>query len=398
MQTLTGTEYLMAEIACKHDKAMEKKTWDERLAYFRELMTFPDLNPLIKKASDPIGMRAALIAWNDTAEGKASGYNISLDACSSGLQILSLLVSCPQSYDLCGGVQDQCIDSYTKIYDAMELHGALTRKQVKNAIMTSFYGSNSIPERTFLDNIELFYETIEAMAPGAWDLNKGLQELWDEIDGATYSWTLPDNFHACIETKDSKISLVNFMGTEYKIKQYVNSRPDFHKGLGPNLIHSVDGLVVREMFRRCMFNSTTVDRIKRIINEDTYGPGNPNAKSADIVRQLWDNRLKSGFLSVRILDHLYEDTMGFVDEPEIMELINSLPAKPFELVSVHDCFRCHPNYGNDLRRQYNRIMADINDSNLLEFMAKQVAHDDITINKVSTIDRDLILNSNYMLA
>lgn len=61
-------------------------------------------------------------------------------------------------------------------------------------------------------------------------------------------------------------------------------------------------------------------------------------------------------------------------------------------------FRCHPNYGNDLRLQYNRIMADINDSKMLESMAKQVAHAGIKTNKVGHIDRDLILNANYMLA
>jgi hypothetical protein len=61
-------------------------------------------------------------------------------------------------------------------------------------------------------------------------------------------------------------------------------------------------------------------------------------------------------------------------------------------------FRCHPNYGNDLRRQYNRIMADINDSTMLQDMAKQVAHKGIKTKKVGHIDRDLIFNASYMLA
>jgi len=134
MQTLTGTKYLMAEIACKHDKTMEKETWDTRIAHFNEI-DFADPKTF-KKASDPIGLRAATVALRDAKAKKPSGYMISLDACSSGLQLLSLLVSCPKSFDLCGGVQDQCVDSYTTIYGAMNLHGVLTRKQVKNAIMT----------------------------------------------------------------------------------------------------------------------------------------------------------------------------------------------------------------------------------------------------------------------
>jgi len=61
-------------------------------------------------------------------------------------------------------------------------------------------------------------------------------------------------------------------------------------------------------------------------------------------------------------------------------------------------FRCHPNYGNDLRRQYNTIMADINDSNLLNSMCCQVADKKIKTKKYGKIERSKILESNYMLA
>jgi len=393
MQMLSGKEYIMAEIACKHDKTMEKKTWDERLAHFNSIDWFDP--KLYKKASDPIGLRAAAIAYDAATTQQPSGYMISLDACSSGLQLLSLLVSCPKSFDLCGGIQTECVDSYTKIYGAMNLHGVLTRKQVKNAIMTSFYGSTAMPEYTFGENIDLFYDTISDMAPGAWDLNLGLQELWDEVKGSVYEWVMPDNFHACIETKDKELVPFKFLDADFSVPVKIDARPDFHKGLGPNLIHSVDGMVVREMFRRCMFNPATTQRVLKAIHSTNHGK---SGKSSHIVTELWNNFLQTGFLSVRILDHLYEDTMGLVSPTTILELIGSLPDKPFELVSVHDCFRCHPNYGNDLRLQYNRIMADINDSKMLEDMAKQVAHKGIKTKKVGHIDRDLILNANYMLA
>ncbi len=95
MQELSGTQYLQAEIACKHDKTMEKETWDTRIAHFNN-MDFKDPKTF-KKASDPIGLRAATVAFDETQNKVPSGYMISLDACSSGLQILSLLVSCPKS-------------------------------------------------------------------------------------------------------------------------------------------------------------------------------------------------------------------------------------------------------------------------------------------------------------
>jgi hypothetical protein len=391
-QSLSGLQYLQAEIACKADKAFEKATWDERLAHFETL----DLNAEItyKKASNPIGLRAAAHALRDQQTQTESGYLISLDACSSGLQILSLLVSCPKSFSLCGGNSAQCVDSYVSIYDSMNLHGSLTRKEVKAAIMTSLYGSVAMPEQTFGNNVDLFYETMETMAPGAWDLNLGLQELWDKVKGSVYSWVMPDNFHACIETKTKITKEFHFNGASYDLPQKIDGRPDFHKGLGPNLIHSVDGLVVREMYRRCMFKADTIMRVIDAITGEAYG----NVFNEE-VSTLWNHYLNTGFLSVRILDELTEDNIGLVDPVVIAKLIQTLPEKAFDVVSVHDCFRCHPNYGDDLRRQYNNIMADVNDATgLLSQMCSQVANETMKAKKLGTIPRDTILQSNYMLA
>jgi hypothetical protein len=126
--------------------------------------------------------------------------------------------------------------------------------------------------------------------------------------------------------------------------------------------------------------------------------GGTTGKSANMVQTLWDLYQESGFLSVRILDYLYEDTCGLVDMQIIQDLIITMPHVPFQLVTVHDCFRCHPNYGNDLRRQYNTILAAINDSNLLPFIASQVANQQISARKVGKIPREVILNANYTLS
>jgi hypothetical protein len=396
-QQLTGIEYLRAEIVCKYDKAYEKETWDNRLAEFEKL----DLSDpkLYRHASNPIGLRAALEALRAYDEGEESGYMISLDACSSGLQILSLLVSCPKSFDLCGGNPDRCVDSYVEIYGGMNLHGAITRKEVKNAIMTSLYGSTWIPERTFGENIELFYETMEKMAPGAWDLNIGLQDLWNEIKGDTYSWVVPDGFNAMIETTDHEITEFTLFGQNYTVKQKKPGRPKFHKGLGPNLIHSIDGMIVREMLRRCMFDPEVTTKIAGLIMKGE-GFGSDTDRDQDrMVLKLWQLYEETGFLSVRILDYLDEFNMGHVNQVAIAELITSLPDNPFEVVTVHDCFRCHPNYGNDLRRQYNRVLADINDAHgLLTSLASQVVGRRKVAKKMGVIPRERILEANYALA
>lgn len=389
---LTGKEYLMADIACKHDKAYEKLGWDERLAHFCEI-DFQD-KKTFKEASNPVGLRAAYLAMNDAMAGKPSGYMISLDAASSGLQLLSLLVSCPISWKLCGG-DENILDAYAEIFIYMNSGLNVDRKDVKQSIMTALYGSTATPKAVFGEDVDVFYETMEKLAPGAWDLNLGIQELWDEIDGTTYDWVMPDNFYACIETHDKEIIPFNFLDQEFQVIQKVNERPRFHKGLGPNLIHSVDGMIVREMYRRCQFDQRVTARVANLIIEGANGR---DGKSADMVRTLWNHYEECGFLSVRILDYLFEDTIGLVDHMVIAKLIQSLPNQSFQLVCVHDCFRCHPNYGNDLRRQYNTILADLCDSTVLRFIASQVAEQDIKARKVGKIPREVILNANYTLS
>jgi len=390
-QSLTGIEYLKADIACKQDKSYEKATWDDRIAYYSTL-DLEDKNTF-KTAHNPIGLRAAALAMKKVKNKEPSGYMIELDACSSGLQILSVLVSCPESLSLCGSNPTKCVDAYTEIYKAMGTNTGLTRKQVKKTIMTSLYGSVATPLRTFGENIELFYDTMKDKVPGAWDLNIGLQELWDEVKGSSYSWTLPDNFHGCIETKKQVYVPFVFCGEDYKVKTYVNERPDFHKGLGPNIIHSIDGFIVREVFRRCMYDP---EQFVRVVNA-LDGTGCTGTGSA-LVKQLWSNYQETGFLSVRILDGLNEDTMGLVDSFVIGKLLSSLPEKNFDVVSVHDCFRVHPSHGNDLRLQYNQVLCDIKNSEMLTSISSQVAQRTVKARKVGVIPDKTLLNANYMLA
>ena len=390
-QELTGREYLMADIACKHDKAYEKKQWDDRIAHFNEI-DFEDPK-LFKKASNPIGLRAAMIALRDTKEGKPTGYMISLDASSSGLQLLSLLVSCPTSWKLCGG-DENILDAYTELFRSMT-GGTGDRKLIKQAIMTSLYGSTATPEAVFGEEIESFYETMEFMAPGAWQLNLGLQELWDDVPDNTYDWYMPDGFYACIEASEKRVVEFTFLDAKYQMIKEEMVRPRFHKGLGPNAIHSVDAMICREMGRRCNFNSGKLTKVIDLITSG--GKYGSDGKSAEKVKNLWSMYEQSGYLSARILDYLYRDTMALVDPVKIAEMIQTFPMKPFPLLMNHDCFRSHANYGNDVRRQYNTIMADINDSNLLSFMAKQIGGTHIRTKKIGKIPRDVILNGNYLL-
>ena len=115
------------------------------------------------------------------------------------------------------------------------------------------------------------------------------------------------------------------------------------------------------------------------------------------LRKLWQNYERSGFLSARILTYIDKDNGGNVDQKKVTALIETMPKQPFEVLSVHDCFRCLPNYGNDLRRTYNQILSEIAASDLLSDVVSQIQGRKIFVNKLANL-APRILEANYALS
>lgn len=263
--------------------------------------------------------------------------------------------------------------------------------------MTAFYGSEAKPKEVFGEGIMLkvFENTMENEAPGPWELNKFWLQCGNP-DATSYLWVMPDNFHVQIKVMVPSIQTINFLQKPYDIIRMVQGTEEKTRMLSANTTHSIDGMVVREMLRRCSYDPDLVTYVKQLC----YGVDSGVAleENSDMVYQLWDNYLESGFLSVRIFDYLDAQSIKLVDRNIIMELINTLPKRPFKVLTVHDCFRCHPNYGNDLRRQYNQILSDIAKSNLLSFIMSQVLGQEITIGKLDPDMWQDVLETDYALS
>lgn len=60
-------------------------------------------------------------------------------------------------------------------------------------------------------------------------------------------------------------------------------------------------------------------------------------------------------------------------------------------------FRCHPNYGNDLRRQYNQILHDMAKSDLLADLVSQLLGHRVSYTKFDDF-ADEILDADYTLS
>ena len=227
MQKLTGLEYLKSDIASNFGCNLDKEDWDVRIAWVDSHES--ELENLLVEAETPALYYAGVQAYRATQRGLPTGYPISLDAASSGLQFLACLVGCEASASLCGVVSTgHREDAYTILYKAMcDTIGdtaKIERKDTKKAIMTSLYSSTAEPKRVFGRRIllDVFYQTMEERAPGAWGLNQQLQQLW-QPNALSHDWVLPDNFHVHVPVITAVTQYVQFqnrpVGVTIKVNQ-----------------------------------------------------------------------------------------------------------------------------------------------------------------------------------
>ena len=170
MQKFTGLQYLQIDIASNF--GLDKLDWDQRIAWVDESHAI--LEELLPRAETPAMYFAGVQALRRTEAGQPTGYPISLDAASSGLQLLACLTGCEASARLCGVISTgHREDAYTVIYQAMcDATGdvqKIGRPMVKRAVMTSLFSSTAEPRKVFGegDLLKTFFQTMERMAPGA---------------------------------------------------------------------------------------------------------------------------------------------------------------------------------------------------------------------------------------
>lgn len=119
-------------IAIANHAGKDHLTWEERIAW--TLNTDQSL-----EWKEPILGRKALRALNDMRNGQPSGYTMSLDATSSGIQIMAVLSGCKKTAKWVNCIDPNVRhDAYTEVADRMhaQLDKPIPRKIVKQAAMT----------------------------------------------------------------------------------------------------------------------------------------------------------------------------------------------------------------------------------------------------------------------
>lgn len=401
-QTFTPREYLKIDIA--NNYGLDKDDWDQRISWFDK--NEHQLKDLVASADEPALFFAAITAWEKVKAGQPIGYMISLDATSSGLQLLAALTGDRKAATLCNVIDaGHRADAYTGIYSQMvETIGEtakIDRSQTKEAIMTSLYGSTAMPKKIFGEGalLDVFYDTMKRNAPAAWELNEAFLAMWNpEVD--INSWVLPDNFHVHVKVMDQEKDTIQFLNQPFEIFYNVNRPTESGRSLGANTIHSIDGMIVRELIRRCDYDPAKIQSLRNLLQSEFIAGTDESTENGKLVACLWNHYQETGYLSARILEVLDADNIGHVDTSVIIALLDSLPEKPFKVISIHDCFRCLPTYGNDLRRQYNIQLQLIAQSDLLSVLIGQIIGKPGRVH-IGKLDPDMhleIMDTNYALS
>lgn len=403
-QKFTPIEYLKIDIA--NNFGLDKTTWDTRIAWADE--NDADLEAMMNQADEPALYFAGVQALRKAQNGEPVAYPVGLDATASGAQLLAALVGCELSAKLCNVIDTgDREDFYTRVYEAMldrlGNQATLTRSQVKDAIVPWFYGSKALPKKIFGEGLllETFLSTIAEEAPGVAMLNEALMGLW-RPDVLSHDWVMPDNFHVKVKVMDDHSEVVHFLDRPYEVQTKVNRPMDEGLSIPANVTHSIDGMLVREVLRRCNYDRNRYEEVlELLLTTSTHCMVAPRmTPNATMLKTLMQHYHESGFLSARVIDYIDTNTVYLLDSAErkvVGDLLLTFAEKSFPVISVHDRFGCHPNYGNELRRVYNQLLHEIAASTLLQNLASQIAGTSVNVNKLGDISAP-ILEANYALS
>lgn len=407
-------QWLLIDAATQY--GLDKLTFEERIQWAET--NLPNLEALIADApakEKPLYQKAVL-AIRKAQKGLPTGHMVAVDACASGAQLMSVLTGC-EAGALATGLIDPDVraDAYSSLTEAMNVilgsTLAVPRKDAKQAYMTVLYGSKATPKIIFGEDtpeIAAFYQAVQQVTPGAWELLQDLLQGWNPY-ALEHSWKMPDGYDVMVrvmEKKEARIEVDELDHATFTYEFYENQGTKRGISLPANCIHSVDGYVLRSMHRRCNYDPAVVKNAYAVIEIEMLARNLKQSqqnyeKAPEKVGYYVDQYYRSGLADVVILPHLCEESVQYLDSDHLGKLMviiqGMLQYKPFPLVTVHDAFASHAGNVNWVRWQYKEILAEIADSDLINDLLSQIYGMPGNFQKLSIDLGNKIRRSNYAL-
>lgn len=268
---------------------LDKKPFNERVEWVSE-----NYNNLIDFANDADSKGEYLKGINalyNIEQGNFPQHMVYLDASNQALQLYAVLTGDLKTASTCNIANgNNMADAYQLLANALNNSlgvSCFTRSDCKKALMTTMYGKlgawfrvlqdkyprsdnpirtfcseygftitidEETGEETFPEMERAFNDALLTIAPKAISAMEAIQSLNDENIG-TYRWVMPDGFKVKYDVRTEiniEASCVSRSGKilNLSVVKEVYVPSEFNRGMAPNVIHSVDGYVAREMIRR----------------------------------------------------------------------------------------------------------------------------------------------------
>lgn len=429
MKAFTAFEYLLIDVA--NHWGLDKLTFEERIQWSAEnLHQLEDLDTerTIKEheagtiwKERPLFVKAYL-ALRRVQRGEATGHLVGLDAVCSGAQIMSATTGCHAGAEVTGLVNPHVrADAYTSCTDVMrEKIPTLpenSRKSIKDAMMTTLYGSEAEPKKLFGDGskeLAAFYEAMLHIVPGACELLNDLLQSWQPYS-VMHSWVMPDNHHVHVrpsDKKDARIRIDELSGASFTYRYEDTAPTPVGKSNVANVVHSIDAWVLRTLIRRCSYEQNQVFSLSGVIQlhllernlyaeQDSPLPNSDRTGSPDWAEIALERFMATSIVDLSVINHLNEATLSLFPTAYLQRLcdvLNQMLTHPsFDVVCVHDEFKCHPLHMNQLRYHYKEILAELADSTILSDILSHILGQEVTYQKLSDDLAPKIRQSNYAL-
>lgn len=419
MISFTSFEYVLIDIANAFGK--DKLLFEERIQWVKDHIN--ELETLVKDAdSAPLYIKGVM-ALRKIQKGLPTGHIVGMDATCSGIQVMSALTGCVAGATATGLVDPnvradaytQCTNEMIRLLNSPGLVLSVSRQQAKDALMTMMYGSKKRPKEIFGEDtpeLEAFYTAAQIVAPGAYDLLQILLESWQAYE-LLHEWKLPDGYDARVKVMDKittriEVDELDHATFTYEYKENVGLLKG--KANAANVVHSVDAFILREIHRRCNYDAITmyyvVDEMlaERAHRDSSQTAGNPidamvvGSSLAYYIEQYERTGMPSAVIFGELLGEYSVRYLSDAHLNSLIEIAQRMQThKSFEVVTIHDEFKCSPVNMNALRQHYIDIFAQLAESNVLEDILSQIHGRPCRYTKLSDDLGDLIRNSSYAL-
>ena len=418
--SFTGWQYLLIDAA--NQFGLDKLLFDARIQWAEEHLH--ELESLVDKAEKPPLFLKAVQAIRKAQQGIPTGHMVGFDASCSGIQVMSVLTGCMAGARATGLIDpDVRADAYTQLNQVMaellgNLGSSVSRSQAKDALMTAFYGSTARPVQIFGEGspqLDAFYKAAEQLAPGARELLQDLLGSWQDM-AMVHQWQLPDGYEAKVKVMDMeelRVEVDELDHSTFTYQYQVNrGLPTGHhktKSNVANVVHSVDAYILRCIHRRCNYDygqtlnaqGLILDELERRaagINTKPVSPVSPMTEAIAYYINLFNRHQVA---DVVILEHLSTEQVQYLSTEHLDKLGSIIESMlchiPFEVVTVHDEFKCHANNMNYLRGHYINVLCDIAEGTILDAVFTDLFGKPVTYRKLSNDLSEHIVHSNYAL-